>query len=97
MPLTGTKDYVESLIELNKLLLDNMIILMDVPEDAKTLTNFFFIVNWASRDTIDFIMMEITKTAKDAFEKLPHVPISKETIKGVKEEVKMTEVVKLEF
>lgn len=41
----GTKDYIESMIELNTLLLNNMIIMMDVPEESKKLTYFFIMLN----------------------------------------------------
>ena len=37
MPLVGTQDYVTSLIEINQVLLSNMIIVMDVKDEAKTI------------------------------------------------------------
>ena len=54
-------------------------------------------LNWGSRDILDFIMFKITTTAKEAFDKLPHVPIQPQTIQAVKEAVQLATCDKLEF
>ena len=42
-------------------------------------------------------MFKITTTAKEAFHKLPHVPIQPQTIQAVKEAVQLATCDKLEY